>query len=111
MERTLNRARHARQRQRISYFRRRGKQAEAEAVRKVAGGELPLDAVAGFIEPRGESAESAFAGRNRDDAAADPALARQPDVVKPVSRGFVEARRRHHRQGALAALGADDAIS
>ena len=88
-------------------FPPRGKQAQTQALRKVSRGELPLDAVACVVEPRSEGAESALAGRNRDDAAADPALARQPDVVKPVARSFVEARRRHHRQRALAAFGVD----
>src|SRR5271157_1549990 len=49
-------------RQRVSCFRLRGKQAEAEAFRKKARGKLSLDAVARVVESRSEGAESSLAG-------------------------------------------------
>src|SRR5271170_7764795 len=49
-------------RQRVSCFRLRGKQAQAEAFRKEAGGKLPLDAVASLVQARSEGAEPTLAG-------------------------------------------------
>src|SRR5271170_6582686 len=46
---------------RVSCFRLRGKQAEAEAFRKEARGEPPLDAVADVVQARSEGAEPALA--------------------------------------------------
>src|SRR5271154_2926144 len=48
-------------RQRISRFRLRGKQAQAEAFRKEARCKPPLDAVAGVVQARSEGAEPALA--------------------------------------------------
>ena len=57
------------------------------------GGEGAADGVAGRVEERRERAERALAGRDRDDAAADAALARHADVEQPVARRLVHARR------------------
>ena len=76
----------------------RDEQVEPEALGQVPGDELPLDAVPGLVEPRTERPQPALARRDRDDAAADAALPRQPDLVQPVSRRLVEPGRRHHRQ-------------
>src|ERR1700722_13048497 len=94
----------------FSWLRLRGEQAEAEALRKEARRELPLDTVAGVVEARSECAEAPFAGRDGYDATADPALARQSDVIKPIPGGFVQARRRHDRQGEFAAFRVDHAL-
>src|SRR4029079_1230047 len=62
-----------------SSLRHRDEQIEAEALRQKLRHQLPLDAVAGFVERRSKGAEAALAGGDRDDAAADAALARQAD--------------------------------
>src|SRR5437588_8770353 len=79
-----------------SVFRLRYEQIHSQPLRQEFRRQLSLHAVTGRIERRRESAEAAFARRNRDDAAADPALARQTDVVKPVARGLVQSRGNHH---------------
>src|SRR6185503_17743542 len=79
-------------------FRLRYEQVHSEPLRQEFRRELSLHAVAGRIERRRESPEAALARRDRDDAAADPALARQADVIEPVARGLVQAGRNHHRQ-------------
>ena len=76
----------------------RRKQAGGRGAPKGSARQAPLDAVAGVVEPRSERAESALPRRNRHDSAADAALARKPDFVKPVPRRLVKACRRHNRQ-------------
>src|SRR3954467_12757460 len=66
------------------------------------GDELSLHAVPGGVEWRRKGAKPALAGRDGPDAAADPALARQPDVVEPVTRGLVQAGGRHHGERVMA---------
>src|SRR5881227_1978891 len=79
-----------------SVFRLRYEQIHSQPLRQEFCRELSLHAVAGRIERRRESAEAAFARSNCDDAAADTALARQADVVKPVAGSLVQARCYHH---------------
>src|ERR1700752_5036529 len=61
----------------------------AQSLGQVFRHELPLDAVAGRIQGWREGAQPTLAGRNGDDATTNAALARQPDVIKPVTGGFV----------------------
>src|SRR5262249_27249397 len=98
------------QRRRYLWLRPRGEQAEAEPLRKITRGQLPFDAVARLAEPRSEGAESPPARRGGHESAAYAALSRQSDIVKPVSRRFVQARRRHDRQSELAAFRIDQAL-
>ena len=74
-----------------SGFRFRDEQIHSQPLRQEFCGKLALDAVARGVERRREGAESALAGRNGDDAAADAALARQADVVEPVARRLVQS--------------------
>src|SRR5690606_2430095 len=85
-------------------------QVQPQALGEEPGDQLALDAVAGGIERRGEGAEPALARRDGDDAAADPALARQPDVVQPVARGLVQPGGRHHRERVVADDRVDQAL-
>src|SRR5262245_37001002 len=87
---------------RASRLRPRDEQVHPGLLRQERGHELPLDAVPGGVQRRGEGAQSSLARRYGDDPAADPALARQPDVEEPVARGLVEAGRRHHGQRVVA---------
>src|SRR4051812_30383018 len=81
-----------------SVFRLRYEQIHSQPLRQEFCRQLSLHAVAGRVERRRESPEAALARRDRDDAAADPALARQADVIEPVARGLVQSRCYHHRQ-------------
>ncbi len=49
-------------------------------------------------------------GETVDDAAADPALAGQADIVEPVAGRFVEAGRRHHGQRVVTDARVDHAL-
>ena len=69
------------------------------------------DAVAGRVEPGGPGAEAALAGRHGGDAAADPALARDPHVDQPVARPLVQSRDGHDGQRDAGDVGRDDALS
>src|SRR5918995_699190 len=89
------------------YSRLRREQSQPESLGEELRHELTLDAVAGGIQGRGKRAHAALAGRDGNDAAADPALAWQPDVVEPVTRGLVQPGGRHHRQHPLAVRGVD----
>ena len=91
--------------------RLRREEVESQAPRQEPRGELSLDAVAGRVERRCERAQPAFARRDGDDAAADPALAGQPDVVEPVARRLVQSGGRHHRERVAAGLGVDDTLA
>src|SRR6188474_2433483 len=68
-----------------SFFRLRDEQIHSQPLRQEFCRELPLHAVAGRVERRRESPEAALARRDRDNATADPALARQADVIEPVA--------------------------
>src|SRR5262245_56612824 len=61
-----------------SRLRARGEQVHAELLRQERGHELPLDAVTGAVQRRGERAQSPLARRHGDDPAADAALAGEP---------------------------------
>src|SRR6516164_5589997 len=63
----------------------RDEQVQPQPLRKEPGDKLPLDAVAGLVEQRRKRPQPALARGDRDDAAANAALARQPDVVQPVA--------------------------
>ena len=67
----------------------RSEDVQAEPVGQVSGDKLATDAVARFVQRRGEGAEAALTGRHRDDPAADAALAGEPDLVEPVARGLI----------------------
>src|SRR5262245_33418032 len=93
-----------------SHLRIRDEQIQTQAVRKKLRGKLPLHTVPGTIEPRRERSEAALARRNRNYPAADATLARQPDVVEPVSRSLIQSRRRHHRERVVANRDVDDPL-
>src|SRR5262245_29773705 len=86
----------------LLHFRLRDEPVHPPPPGQELGHELPLDAVAGLVERRGERPQAAFTGRDGDDPAADAALARQPDVVQPVAGGLVQPGGRHHRQRVVA---------
>src|SRR5579862_4068427 len=88
----------------------RHEEIQPQALRQEFRGELALHAVAGGVQWRRERAETALAGRDRDDAPADPAFSRQADIVKPVARGLVESGRYHHCQCVVTDRGIDDAL-
>ena len=88
----------------------RREEAQPEPFGQEPRDQLALDAVAALVERRGEGSKPAFAGGDGHDPTADAALARQPDVVEPVPRGFVQSSRRHHCQRELAAGCIDDPL-
>src|SRR6187455_243199 len=67
-----------------------GEEVEPEPFGEVLGRQLAADAVAGRVQRRGVRGQPALAGGDRDDAPADAALARDPDLVEPVARQLVQ---------------------
>ena len=88
--------------------RLRGEHVEAQRAGQEARHELAAHAVAGSVERRREGAEPALARRDRHDAAADAALARDADVEQPVARRLVEAGGRHRPERVAAGRGRHD---
>src|SRR5262245_40610448 len=91
----------------LSGLGRRDEQVHPQPLGKEPGDELSLDAVAGPVQRRGKCPQAALARRHGDDPAADPALARQPDVVQPVAGCLIQAGGHHHRQRVMADGGID----
>src|SRR6476469_8612166 len=87
-----------------------GEEVEAEPFGEVFGGELTAHAVTGSVQGRGERRQAALAGRDGDDAATDPALARHPDLVEPVTGQLVQPGRGHDRENASAHSPTDDHV-
>src|SRR5215467_5874351 len=67
----------------------RGEKIHSQALGKELGDELPLNAVSRAVQRRGESSQSALPRRDGDDPTTDSALARQPNIVKPIAGGLV----------------------
>ena len=65
---------------------------------QVSDAQLAPDAVPGPVQERGERPQAVLARGDRDDPAADPALARHPDVEQPVAGGLVQPGGRHDGQ-------------
>ena len=87
-----------------------GEQVQAKTLGEKLRDPLALDTVAGD-RPAGATAPSPpLAGRDGDDAAADPALAGRADLLKPAAGALIEPDRRQHGQHALVELLADDAL-
>src|SRR5215475_2583793 len=63
----------------------RDEQIHSQALGKELGDELPLNAVSRAVQRRGESSQSALPRRDGDDPTTDSALARQPNIVKPIA--------------------------
>jgi hypothetical protein len=70
-------------------LRVRHEQIHSQPLGQELGDQLPLYAVARIVERRSKCSQSALSRRDGDDPAADPALARQANVVKPVARGLI----------------------
>src|SRR5262245_5185584 len=85
-----------------SVFRLRGEEIQSQPLRQELGDELSFDAVAGVVERWRKCPKAALAGRDGDDAATNPALARQADVVKPIAGSLIQPDGRHHSQSVMA---------
>src|ERR1041385_6329408 len=72
-----------------------------EAARKIFAHLNAAAAVAALVEQRRKSPNAELSRKHRDDAAADPALRRQPDAIAPLARVIVHAAAVHDAQDVL----------
>src|SRR5437899_8465508 len=69
-------------------LRLRHEQIHSQLLGQELSHKLSFDAVTGLVERWGKSAQTCLPRGNGDNAAPNPAFARQPDIKKPIAGGF-----------------------